>query len=173
MYVRGQERMVTQQTFDTMRDTLYGPLGWDGLLLGRLPFQATVKPTILEDSTSSNKIKTDVQVKNTIGFSEGQMPPDDSLELGDGLQEQVHTYFVDIYGESLSIARQLAHDVRGIFTDRHGRSCVELLDYSQDGHPVMVGHLVFYEDVETEYPETLSERDWAVVKITARHQFNP
>src|SRR6478735_3402308 len=170
-YVRGQERMVTQLAFTTVRDTLMGPLGWDGVRLGRLPFQATVMPTITEQGDP--KVKVDPLTKNAIGFSEGAMPDDQILQLGDGLQIQAHTFFVDIYGENLSIAKQLAHDVRGCFTDRHGRSVIELPDYSQPGFPPLPGHLVTYQDILTEFPESLDQRNWAVVKLTAIHEFNP
>jgi len=170
-YVRGQERMVTQLAFTTVRDTLMGPLGWDGVRLGRLPFQATVMPTITEQGDP--KVKVDPLTKNAIGFSEGAMPDDQILQLGDGLQSQAHTFFVDIYGENLSIAKQLAHDVRGCFTDRHGRSVIALPDYAQPGHPVLPGHLVEYTDIVTEFPESLDQRNWAVVKFTALHTFGP
>lgn len=172
-YVRGQERMVTQLAFTTVRDTLMGPLGWDGVLLGnRLPFQATVMPTIIEQGDP--RVKVDPLGKNSIGFSEGMMPNDEILQLGDGLQSQTHTYFVDIYGENLSIAKQLAHDVRGCFTDRHGPSVIALPDYTQPApHPPLPGHLVSYQDVVTEFPESLDQRNWAVVKFTAVHEFNP
>ena len=170
-YVRGQERMVTMLAFTTVRDTLMGPLGWDGVLLGRLPFQATVVPTITEHGDP--KVKVDPLVKNAIGFSEGMMPNDEVLQLGDGLQSQTHTYFVDVYGENLSIAKQLAHDVRGCFTGRHGRSTIALPDYSQPGSPAMPGHLVTYDGIVTEFPESLDQRNWAVVKFTAVHEFNP
>lgn len=170
-YVRGQERMVTQLAFITVRDTLMGPLGWDGQLLGRLPFQATVTPVIVEQGDT--KVKVNPLGKNAIGFSEGMMPNDEILQLGDGLQSQTHTFFVDIYGESLSIAKQLAHDVRGCFTDRHGPSVVQLPDFTQASHPPLPGHLVTYDNIVTEFPESLDQRNWAVVKLTAVHEFNP
>ena len=48
-----------------------------------------------------------------------------------------------------------------------------LPDYSQPGEPLLPGHLVRFEDVEVEFPDGLGQTNWAVVKLTAIHEFNP
>lgn len=172
-YARGQERLVSELVLRTLKHHLLTSLGWDGVALGRLPWGATVAPTIQDDLQADPK--TDVLAKNTVGLSEGRMPDDEELQMGGGLDASTHTFFVDIYGETRSITKALAGDVRSIFTGRApgARRVLTLPDYSQPGEPVLPGHLVHFEDVEVEFPDGLGQTNWAVVKLTAIHEFNP
>jgi len=83
--------------------------------------------------------------------------------------------FSVLRGQKLLVARSLAADVRAILTGRlSGTSRYQpLTDYSLPTPVVAVGHVIHFEDVETEtLPTETYKRAWRVVKMTACHEYN-
>lgn len=171
MWVRGQERFISELVTRQLRSKLLVELQWDGSL-GHLPYGAQV-PIVFVEMRPDPKLEP--IGKNVVALSAGRMPDDVDQELGGalegGLQATTHTFFVDIYAESGSIARVLAADVRSIFTGR-APGCSRMLmlpNYANPGEPYLPDHLVEFEDVETDFPEGLGQAHWAVVKLSAVH----
>jgi hypothetical protein len=172
-WVRGQERFVYQHVFKTVQATMMGPFGWDGVLLGRMPWGAT-KPLTIQDLPLDPK--TGPIVPNAVAFTEGLMIDDnDEMQLGDGLVESKSTIFIDVFGESLSVAKSIAGDIRSILTGRAPGTnrYLSLPDYSDPAEPILPGHLLHLEDVQIAYPTAMGEVNWAVVKVTPVHEWNP
>src|SRR5206468_8656570 len=89
-------------------------LGWLNLDVSQLPFGATTAVTIVEETPEP---KLGPMAPNTIAFSEGNVPDDAEGELGaasGGLYSVDHTFFIDIYGESVGVAKALSSAIRGI-----------------------------------------------------------
>lgn len=167
-YVRGQERMVYHRTFRAIESGMMNDLGWGA---ATLPWGAT-KPLTVRDLPFDPKL--DPLTPNLISMTEGLLPDDTELEMGGNLTETLHTIFVDIFGESLAIARTLATDVRSIFTGRAPNSSryLALPNYAVAGEPLLPGHLLHFDDVEIAFPEGLGKAHWAVVKATTVHEWN-
>jgi len=171
MYIRNQDRMVSQSVFDYVGAQLNG-LGWNSTTP---PFGATAPITLLEEQLDP---KLAAMAPNTVAFSEGHQPDDTEGELGaayGGLWTVRHTFFVDIYGESIGVAKALSSDVRGIFTGRLPGASRYLLmkDYSAQPPTPTPGHLIHFEDVEVSRPMTgISKLRWEIVKATAVHEYN-
>lgn len=181
-YIRGQERMVYQRIFDTLTEGLLGPLDWSGTSLRppgetalQFPYGATY-PLIFEEMIPDPKLS--MVEPNTVAISEGRMPDENEEELGAsefGLVSVDHTFFVDVYGETQSIARALGGDVRAIFTGRLGfKRYLLLRDYRLPGAPEIPGHAIWFQDVELDFPAVGSPNKlhWTVLKFTAVHQYN-
>lgn len=174
-WVRGQERFVYKRVFDQVKTLMMGELGWDGVALGgALPYGAA-SPLTIKDLPADTRLNADAIVPNAVAFTEGTMPDDSDLEIGGGLQETKHTIFIDIYGESISIAKAIANDVRAILAGRVPGSnrALYLPDYTAVGQPFLVGHMLTFEDIEVAFPDGLSQQNWAVVKVTVLHEWNP
>jgi hypothetical protein len=175
-YVRGQERFVYEQVVHRVRDLMLDHLQWDGSLSAdpdnpQYPWGATRGITWLEMVPDPKLGSVD---PNTVAISEGPMPDDEELELGGGLNETTHTFFVDIYGESHSIAKSMAGDVRSILTGRGGVSrYFPLEDWASPGRPELAGHMLHFEDVEIEFPGvgSVAKLHWVVVKAVCVHEF--
>lgn len=170
-YIRSQDRMVYQSVADLLTSQL-DSLGWND---PEPPFGATVPITFMEEQAES---KLAAIVPNTVAMSEGASPDDEEGELGaayGGLWVIRHTFFIDIYGESIGIAKALASDLRGVLTGRlPGTSRYFLLtDYSLNPPAPAAGHLLHFEDVEVDRPMGgVGKLRWEVVKATAVHEYN-
>lgn len=170
-YIRGQERMVTQ----TARDYLVAQLtilGWFGAV-GTLPFGAQTPLTVTEEMPKVDGTIAD----NTVAITEGPVNDDQPGELGasgGGLWLTKYTLFVDVFGESLGIARAIASDVRAVMTGKlAGTNRYQLLtDYSQSPATPTTALLEF-QDVQLIRPESqLYQKSWMAVKATLELQFN-
>lgn len=169
-WVRGQERFVSELVTRQLKTRLLEDLQWDGSL-GHLPYGALAPITFVEMRPDP---KLEPIGKNVVALSAGRMPDDVDQEMGGNLQQTTHTFFIDIYAESASIARVLAADVRSIFTGR-APGCSRMLmlpNYATSGEPYLPGHLVEFEDVDSDFPEGLGQTHWAVVKLSAIHTWN-
>jgi hypothetical protein len=170
-FIRGQERLVYETT-KTYLTTQLTALGW---FSSTLPF-AAVQPGPV---TLLDYVPPDDQAKkpNTIAFTSGTDDIDAEQEIGaalGGLWETDHVFFVDIWGESQGIAKQLASDIRAILTGRlPGCSrCQPIMDLTQNPPVVAPGHYIQYEDVETTTPVNQdNEKSWRVVKVRAEHYY--
>lgn len=173
-YVRGQERFVTEEVIERVREGLLVGQGW-GAAPGSLPWGATVPLTFIEAPPDPLvAAKTGVLAPNSVAISEGRVPPDDELEIGGTLVETVNTYFIDVYGENRGIAKCIALDVRALLTDRVPgyRSVLQLRNWADDAKPVLPGHLLRIEDVELDHPAVSmpTKLHWYVVKATVTHE---
>lgn len=177
-YLRGQERAVYQRTFEHMKSVMLDELGWAGSGAPvHYPWGASY-PLHWEERAPDPKLGA--LQENTVAFTEGRQPDDEEEELGadspGGLMSSTHTFFIDIYGENGSIARSIAGDIASIFKGRAGPGrYLTLPDYRLDGAPDAPGHLLHFEDVETDYPSAAggtARGHWVVVKITAVHEWN-
>lgn len=174
-WVRGQERFVYKRVFDHVKDLMLVELGWNGAALaGALPYGATSAMTI-RDLPPDTRLNSQAIVPNAVAFTEGLMPDDSDIEIGGGLQETRHTLFIDIYGESISIAKAIASDIRSILTGRvpGSRRALFLPDYREPAQSFLPGHMLTFEDIEVAFPDGLSQQNWAVVKVTVVHEWNP
>lgn len=173
-YIRNQERMVYQSVFDHVRLHL-GILGWLNPVVSQLPFGATAPVTIVEETPEP---KLGPMAPNTVAFSEGAVPDDVEGELGaasGGLYTIDHTFFIDVYGENVGIAKALSSDIRGILTGRlPGTSrYLTMGDYSVVPVVPATGHLMHFEDVEVDRPMgSPGKLRWEVVKLTCVHEFS-
>ncbi len=181
-FVRGQERFVYQAVFERLQQGLLTGLDWAGTTLGTAlvplyPYGATW-PLAFQEQSLDPKLAP--IVPNTIAISEGRIPDDVDLELGaespGGLTSTTHTFFIDVYGESQSIARCIASDVRTLLTARlPGASrYLTLPDYLAAGAPALAGHLMHFTDVEVDFPAvgSAAKLHWVVVKVTVEHEWS-
>lgn len=170
-YIRNQDRMVYQSVVDLLQWQL-NALGWNS---PQPPFGATVPITFIEETPDP---KLGPMAPNTVAFSEGSSPDDAEGELGaayGGLWIVRYTFFVDVYGESVGVAKALASDLRGVLTGRlPGTSrYTYLTDYTQNPPAPAPGHLLHFEDVEVDRPMGgLGKLRWEVVKATAVHEYD-
>jgi len=170
-YVRGQDRMVYQSIFAYVSAQL-DTLGWNS---DTPPFGASVPITLLEEQLDP---KLGAMAPNTVAMSEGAQPDDIEGELGasyGGLWIIRHTLFIDVYGESIGVAKALSSDLRGVFTGRlPGTSrYLPMTDYSLNPPAPAPGHMLRFEDVEVDRPlGGPSKLRWEVVKATAVHEYN-
>jgi hypothetical protein len=173
-YIRSQDRMVYQSVFAYVSAQL-NILGWKSSTVADLPFGATVPITLLEEQLDP---KLAAMAPNTVAMSEGAQPDDQEGELGasyGGLWIIRHTLFVDIYGESIGVAKALSSDLRGMFTGKlPGTSrYLPMTDYSLNPPAPAAGHMLRFEDVEVDRPlGGASKLRWEVVKATAVHEYN-
>jgi hypothetical protein len=173
-FIRNQERMVYQTVMDHLESQLT-TLGWLEEDPTLLPFGATVPLTWMEGMPEP---KLEVLKPNTVAFTEGDTPDDQEGELGavhGGLWSVEHTFFVDIYGESLGVAKALASDVRAILNGKMVGAArfISLTDYSLTPPATAPGHLLHFEDVEVTRPVAQpSKLRWEVVKATCVHEFH-
>ena len=173
-FIRNQERMVYQSVMDHLEAQLTA-LGWLTSDPDQLPFGATVPLTWME---AVPEPKTEPLKVNTVAFSEGDTPDDAEAELGaahGGLWSVEHTFFVDIYAESLGVAKALASDVRAILNGKMVGSSryITMRDYSLTPPADASGHLLHFEDIEVARPMAQpSKLRWEVVKATCVHEFN-
>lgn len=171
-FIRGQERLA----FDTTRDYLIAQLttlGWFGNVL---PFGASnAGPVTLLDYIPENLVGI---APNTIAFTTGTDQTDKEAEMGadfGGLWQTDYIFFIDIWGESQGIAKQLASDIRAILTGRlAGCSRVQqVIDKTVVPAVPAAGHFLQYENVETDTPTAQDQkRNWRVVKVVAEHYYN-
>ena len=145
-YIRNQERMVYQTVLDYVRSQL-DVLGWLATDPNLLPWGATVPLTWLEETPDP---KLESLRPNTVAFAEGQVPDDIDLELGaagGGLWSSEHTFFIDVYGESLGVAKALASDLRAVLTGRlpGTHRYQPMLDYSVVPAVPAPGHLLHWQ----------------------------
>ena len=174
-FIRNQERMVYQSVMDLVQGHLT-TLGWLGQTdPNLLPFGATVPLTWLEATPDP---KLDPLAPNTVAFTEGDTPDDEEGELGavhGGLWRVEHTFFIDIYGESLGVAKALASDIRAILNGKlPGTSrYANLTDFSLTPPAQALGHILSFEDVEVTRPMAQpAKMRWEVVKATCVHEFH-
>lgn len=169
-YIRGQERMVTQTTRDYVLAQLT-TLGWFASP-GSLPFGATAAITLTEEMPALDG----AIVPNTVAFTEGTVPDDTPGEVGasgGGLWLTTYTYFFDVFGENISMARAIASDLRAILTGKlAGTNRFQLLtDYSLTP-PAPSTALIEFKDVVLTRPENqLYQRNWMALKVTAELQY--
>lgn len=166
-YIRGQERMVYQTTYDYLYAQLTA-LGWFAAV-GSLPFGATAAITLTEELPLVNT----AVAANTVAFTEGKTTDDAAGEVGAGLFLTTFTFFVDVYGENIGIAKAIASDVRAILTGKlTGTNRYQVLtDYSVTPN-VPTTALIEYKDIEVERPLNQEfQRSWEVVKVTAELQW--
>jgi hypothetical protein len=175
-YIRGQERFVHEELVQRVRNGLLEGLQYDGVALGGLPWGLTTPLTFVEQPPDPlvAGAKTDVVEPNTVAISEGRLVPDDELEMGSGLSESIHTFFVDVYGETRGAARVIALDVRALLTGKvDGYPIIfPLRNWAVTGKPVIAGHELEIEDVEVDYPAVgnPTKMHWAVIKLTMLHR---
>lgn len=174
MYLRNQDRMIYRSVFDYVSAQL-AILGWTSSTLAGLPFGATTPVVILEDVPDP---KLGSVAPNTLAFTQGTTPDDKEAELGSsggGLWTTDHTFFVDIYSETVGIGKAIASDVRAILTGKlPGTSRYQpVMNYSVNPVVAAPGHLLHFEDVEVSRPEMNSYKlHWEIVKLTAIHEFS-
>jgi hypothetical protein len=170
-YIRSQDRMVYQSVVDLLRLQMT-QLGWCS---STPPFGASVPITFLEETPDP---KLGAMAPNTVALTEGVQPDDVEGELGasyGGLWVIRHTFFIDVYGESVGVAKALSSDLRGILTGRlPGTSrYLYLTDYSLNPPSPAAGHMLRFEDVEVDRPlGGTGKLRWEVVKATAVHEYN-
>lgn len=178
-YIRGEERFVTEEVIDRVRTGMLEGMGWDGagLPTGQLPWGASTALTFVEAPPDPMVVgaKIDTVAPNTVAISEGRLPPDEEMEMGNPrLVETIYTFFIDIYGEDRAIARCIALDVRALLTDRvpDYSSHLPLRDWRDNARPGLAGHQLRLEDVEVDYPAVgnPTKMHWAVVKVTVIHE---
>lgn len=176
-WIRGEERFVHEELVQRVRNGLLEGLQYDGSLPGGdLPWGISNQLTFVEQPPDPlvNGAKVDNVAPNTVAISEGRLVPDDELQLGGGLNESIHTFFVDIYGETRGAARVIALDVRALLTGRVEDYPVifPLRNWAADGKPVLAGRELEIEDVEVDYPAVgnPTKMHWAVVKLTILHR---
>jgi hypothetical protein len=163
--------MVYQSIFDYMTAQL-DALEWNS---STPPFGASVPITLLEEQLDP---KLGAIAPNTVAMSEGMQPDDEEGELGasyGGLWIIRHTLFVDVYGESIGVAKALSSDLRGIFTGRLSGTSryLPMTDYSLNPPAPAPGHLLHFEDVQVDRPlGGPSKLRWEVVKATAVHEYS-
>jgi hypothetical protein len=173
-YVRGQERLVYQTVYDYLFAQMTA-LGWFST---PAPFNAASPISQILEYVPQ---KDQALAPNTIAFTTGHELPDKEQELGasgGGLWQTDHIFFIDIYGESQGIAKQLSSDIKAILTGRlPGTNRFQhVTDYTAtsgtSGFPSVAGHLIHFTDVEVETPVNQdSKRNWRVVKVTVEHQY--
>lgn len=169
-WLRGQERLVYSRVYRHVRQWMLVEFGWDGALLGRMPYGAG-KPLTMQDMPIVNRGNVPIQ-PNAVAFTEGAMPDDTDLEIGGGLQETKHTIFIDIFGETISMSKAIAGDLRSILIGRP-EGCSRYLTLLDAQGNTVPGHLIHFEDVEVAFPDGLDQPNWGVVKATAVHEWNP
>lgn len=173
-YLRNQERMVYRTVYDYVVGQL-ATLNWASSTPANLPFGATTPVVIIEDVPDP---KLTTLVPNTVAFTQGSTPDDKEGELGasnGGLWSTDHTFFIDIYAESVGVGKALASDLRAILTGRlTGTNRYQLVnDYSVFPAVPAPGHLLHFEDVEVSRPESSTYKlHWEIVKLTAVHEFS-
>jgi len=169
-WVRGQERFVYQRVYKQIEHHLLVTLGWDGQLLGHMPWGAQ-KPLTLQDMPLDPK--TGPLTPNAVALTEGHQPDDLEGQLGGGLYETTSTIFIDIFGESMSVTKSIASDIRNILlgTAIGGNRYLDFVDYSDPTEPAVPGHVIHLEDIEVAYPTGMGEVNWAVVKVTPVHEW--
>jgi hypothetical protein len=173
-YIRSQDRMVYQSVFAYVSAQL-DTLSWNSTTVADLPFGATVPITLLEEQLDP---KLAAMAPNTVAMSEGRQPDDVEGELGaacGGLWIIHHTLFIDVYGESIGVAKALSSDLRGILTGRlPGTSrYLPLTDFSLNPPASAAGHMLHFEDVEVDRPlGGAGKLRWEVVKATCVHEYN-
>lgn len=173
-FIRNQDRMVYRTVFDYVAAQLTA-LSWTSSTVALLPFGATTPVVIIEDVPDP---KLTSVVPNTVAFTQGTTPDDLEGELGaafGGLWLTHHTFFIDIYAETVGVGKALASDLRAVLTGRLPNTSryQPLMDYSAFPVVAASGHLIHFEDVEVSRPESSSYKlHWEIVKFTAIHQFN-
>ena len=176
-YIRGQERFVHEELVQRVRTGLLGALQYDGSLTGgALPWGITYPLTFVEQPPDPlvSGAKIESVAPNTVAVSEGRLVPDDELELGGVLRESIHTFFIDIYGETRGAARCIALDLRALLTGKiNGYPIIfPLRNWAVSGKPAIAGHELEIEDVEVDYPAVgnPTKMHWAVLKLTMLHR---
>lgn len=176
-YIRGQERFVHEELVQRVRTGLLTALQYDGSLPDdALPWGLSVPLTFVEQPPDPlvSGAKVDSVAPNTVAISEGRLIPDEELELGGGVVETVHTFFVDIYGETRGASRVISLDVRALLTGKvDGYPVIfPLRNWAVTGTPAIPGHELEIEDVEIDYPAVgnPTKQHWAVVKLTILHR---
>lgn len=171
-YMRGQERMVYQTMFDTLKAGLTD-LDWLQTTVADLPYGASSPITLVEQLPEGTTSVT----PNTVAFTDGTVGDDEDGELGangGGLWIVEHTFFVDVLGESRNITKAITADVRAILlgrlpdTNRH----ILMKDYVQ--HPAVdTDHILYVEEIVNDRPvnQQYKQIDWAVVRMTVSHSF--
>jgi hypothetical protein len=172
-FIRNQERMVYQTVYDHLKTQLTA-LDWLQTTVTSLPFGATVPVTLLQEVPDP---KLGNLAPNTVAFTEGTSPDDEEGELGasyGGLWSTTHTFFIDVYGESIGIAKALTSDISAILKGRLSGTArtIPMVDQSLVPPADAVGHLLSFEDVEVNRPLAQGQLRWEVVKVTCVHQYN-
>lgn len=176
-YIRGQERFVYEELVQRVRNGLLTDLQYDGSLAGgALPWSLT-SPLVFSEQAPDPLVagaKVDSIAPNTVAITEGRMMSDEELQMGGGLDESTHTFFVDVYGENRTRARCIALDVRALLMGKiAGYPAVfPLRNWAVAGTPVVAGHQLEIEDVELDYPAggNFAKLHWAVLKFTVLHR---
>lgn len=179
MRVRGQERFVYEQVLAIIKVNLLTGLGWDGTALSHLPWGALTALTFVDRPPDT---KPGPVAPNTIAISEGAVPDEVDEEmgaLGGGLWSQMHTIFVDIYGENAGVAKSIAGDVTAILRGVNFGSVSfprywPLTDFTGQTSNPLPGHILRFESIQTEHPAVgaPAKTHWTVVKATCVHEFN-
>lgn len=169
-YIRGQERMVAQTTWDYVKAQLVA-LGWQDTA-GSLPYGAE-NPVRFQEFVPA---RGEATVPNTVAFTTGDEPEDSEGELGcagGGLWITDRVAFIDVLAETQGVAKAIIDDIRAILSGRLP-NCSRyqvMTDYSVDPN-VPTDHLIHYEHVVTEVPMGQEYKaDWRVVKFTIVHEY--
>lgn len=180
-FIRGQERLVYESVKDYLIAQLTS-LGWINELIDPAatptpvfgPYAATSSVTLLD----SIPLKTTTLADNTVAFTSGQEPKDREGEVGaslGGLWVTDHIFHVDIFGENQGIAKAIQSDIRAVLTGRLEGSSryVPFTDKTTQPSTVPDGHLLHFEDIETDTPlDQFWKQDWRVVHLTAVHEYS-
>lgn len=138
-------------------------LGWVG---SAVPFGATPL-TFKEVVPDENGVAV---AANTVSITAGDLSEDALAELGGGLWEVVLPIFIDVYGDSASIAQSIAEDVREQLTRG---MVIPMFDWSDVQAPALDGGYIEFEGVvgpERPQASAVSQdfrKFWRVVKVEA------
>lgn len=169
-YIRNQERMVYQTILDYLTTQLT-TLGWMAASPGPWPFGATTAVTIKEEVPNIEGAIPD----NTVAYTMGTTPDDKPGEMGagaGGLWLTEFTFFIDVFGENIGVAKAIASDVRAVLTGKltGTNRNLTMTDYSQTPAAPSSANIEF-TDVTMDRPVNLTQRNWMTIKVTAELQY--
>lgn len=160
-------RMIRESMYHMVYDSL-DALGWFDPARRHLPIKFTGRTYTNEETIELNTI---------VLVDEGTT--DRETGLGELEIEQQWLFYIDIYAESDSIGRDLAHDIRDILAGRHTtagrtRSIVEIYDYRM-ATPAVVG-IAQLEDVVIDrahdFPKPW-QKHWFSCRVTVVDVYGP
>lgn len=169
-FIRGQERMVSQTLGEYLLVQL-DVLNWFDLAP---PFGASAPLTLIDYVPAAH---AELE-PNTLAMTQGPELTEEEGELGaasGGLWVAPMVFFLDVYGESQGIAKQLTSDLKAILSGKlTGTSrYLPMKDWSQMPAVEATGHMLHFENILVEDPPNQAhQRTWRVVKFEVHHEFN-